>query len=62
MSDLYDQDMLLWSEQQAELLRPRAAGEISNDADVDWLSIAEEIEAVEAGRHLPSSALRRFHS
>jgi hypothetical protein len=39
MSDLYDDDILWWSEQQAELLRRVAAGE---QADI----IVEEIEAV----------------
>ena len=60
MSDLYDQDLLLWSEQQADLLRRRAAGEITNDADLDWLNIAEEIEAVGASqrRELRSRLIR----
>jgi Domain of unknown function DUF29 len=34
---LYDADILLWSEQQAELLRRRAANEL------DWDNLAEEI-------------------
>jgi hypothetical protein len=42
MSD-YDTDILIWSEHQAELLRRRAAGELVNDAEMDWLNIAEEI-------------------
>jgi hypothetical protein len=46
MSDLYDEDFTLWTEQQAALLRRRAAGELVNDADLDWQNIAEEIEAV----------------
>lgn len=46
MSDLYDEDVLLWSERQAELLRRRAAGELVNDAELDWSNIAEEIESV----------------
>jgi hypothetical protein len=37
---LYDADILLWSEQQAELLRRRAANEL------DWDNLVEEIEAV----------------
>jgi hypothetical protein len=45
MSDLYDEDFTLWSEQQAMLLRRRAAGELVNDAKLDWLNLAEEIEA-----------------
>ena len=46
MSDLYDTDILTWSERQAELLRRRAAGELVNDAEIDWPNVAEEIEAV----------------
>jgi hypothetical protein len=38
--DLYETDILLWSEQQADALRRRAANEL------DWENIAEEIEAV----------------
>jgi hypothetical protein len=45
MSDLYEDDVLLWSEQQAELLRRHAAGERANDAALDWPNILEEIEA-----------------
>ena len=40
MSDLYEDDILLWSEHQAEALRRRAANEI------DWENVAEEIAAV----------------
>jgi hypothetical protein len=56
MSDLYDEDVLLWSERQAELLRRRAAGELVNDAELDWPNIAEEIESVgiSEGRALAS--------
>ena len=46
MSDLYDADVLLWSEQQADLLRRRAAGELVNDTALDWPNIAEEIADV----------------
>ncbi|MGD0104878.1 MAG: DUF29 domain-containing protein [Rhodopila sp.] len=46
MSDLYDNDFVLWSEHQAELLRRRAAGELGNDTDLDWPNIAEEIESL----------------
>src|ERR1700677_4204107 len=45
MSD-YDTDILTWSEHQAALLRRRAAGELVNDAEMDWPNIAEEIEDV----------------
>lgn len=59
MSD-YDTDILLWSERQGDLLRRRAAGELVNDAEVDWPNIAEEIESV--GReqlHAVQSLLRQ---
>src|SRR5689334_10442324 len=46
MSNLYDTDAALWSEHQAALLRRRAAGQLVNDADLDWSNIAEEIEAL----------------
>jgi Domain of unknown function DUF29 len=46
MSDLYDEDILLWSEHQAAMLRRLAAGEQVNDRDLDWPNISEEIEAV----------------
>jgi hypothetical protein len=45
MSD-YDTDILEWSEQQAALLRRRAAGELVNEAELDWPNIAEEIESL----------------
>jgi hypothetical protein len=46
MNDLYEDDILLWSEHQAGLLRRRAAGELINEAELDWPNIAEEIESV----------------
>jgi hypothetical protein len=42
MGSLYDADFLLWSEQQAALLRRLAAGERVNDA-VDWPNLIEEV-------------------
>jgi hypothetical protein len=45
MTDLYDEDILLWSERQATLLRRLSAGERVND-QVDWPNIIEEIESV----------------
>ena len=45
MSDLYDEDILLWSEHQAELLRRIAAGEPVNERP-DWGNIIEEVESV----------------
>src|ERR1700758_4774154 len=59
MSD-YDTDIVVWSDRQAELLRGRAAGELVNDAELDWPNIAEEIESV--GReqvHAVQSLLRQ---
>jgi hypothetical protein len=46
MSGLYDDDILLWSEHQAALLRRLASGEHVTDRDLDWPNISEEIEAV----------------
>jgi hypothetical protein len=45
-ADLYEDDIVLWSERQAELLRRRAAGERTNEDEIDWLNVAEEIEDV----------------
>jgi hypothetical protein len=45
MSNLYDTDILVWSEHQTELLRRLAAGERVND-QVDWENVVEEIESV----------------
>ncbi len=41
----YDTDFVLWSREQAELLRRMAAGERVND-QVDWENVAEEIESL----------------
>ncbi len=46
MADLYDDDILIWSEEQAALLRRLAAGERVNDAALDWPNIIEEVESV----------------
>jgi Domain of unknown function DUF29 len=43
--DLYDRDILIWSEQQADLLRRLSAGERVNAA-VDWTNLIEEVEDV----------------
>jgi hypothetical protein len=45
MNDLYETDVLKWSELQAALLRRLAAGERLND-QVDWGNVVEEIESV----------------
>ncbi len=44
MSDLYDTDIVLWSEQQAALLRRLAAAR-PNEPTLDWDNIIEEIES-----------------
>ena len=41
---LYDEDILLWAERQADLLRRLARGELVKD--VDWEHVAGEIEDV----------------
>lgn len=45
LEGLYDRDVLIWSEQQAALLRRLAAGELLNEA-VDWENLIDEVEAV----------------
>jgi Domain of unknown function DUF29 len=45
MDDLYDTDILVWSDRQAQLLRRLAVGEPVNEAP-DWPNIIEEIESV----------------
>ena len=46
MSDLYEDDIILWSERQSDLLRRRASGALVNEAELDWPNLAEEIEDV----------------
>jgi len=45
MADLYEADVLEWSEQQARLLRRLAAGQAGNESP-DWANIIEEVESV----------------
>jgi hypothetical protein len=45
MDNLYETDILRWSEQQSDLLRRHAQGERVN-ALIDWENVAEEIESV----------------
>jgi len=45
MRDLYEADVLEWSEHQAELLRQHAAGKPGNETP-DWTNIIEEVESV----------------
>jgi len=42
--DLYDRDVLAWSERQADLLRRLSRGERVNE--LDWEHVVEEIEDV----------------
>ncbi len=60
MSDhLYQDDILLWSERQSELLRRLAAGERVNDL-VDWENVIEEVEGVGSEQlHAVRSLLRQ---
>jgi hypothetical protein len=44
MGDLYDQDLVLWSEEQARALR--AAAGAGWNAPIDWKNVAEEIESL----------------
>ena len=43
--DLYDTDIVTWSQRQTDLLRRVAAGERVND-QVDWANVIEEVESV----------------
>lgn len=43
--DVYDRDIVVWSEQQADLLRRLSHGERVNEA-IDWPHVIEEIEDV----------------
>jgi Domain of unknown function DUF29 len=45
MNDLYDEDILRWSEHQSALLRRIASGEPLNETP-DWSNIVEEVESV----------------
>lgn len=45
MSDLYDTDVVEWSERQAQLLRGVAARQPGNEQP-DWANIIEEVESV----------------
>jgi hypothetical protein len=57
MSGVYDTDILVWSDDQAALLRLLAAGERVND-QVDWTNVIEEIESVGSEQlHAVSSLL-----
>ena len=42
-ADLYEDDIVVWADRQADLLRRLAAGERVN-AEIDWRNLIEEIE------------------
>ncbi len=44
MDGLYDQDLVLWSKEQARALR--AAADAGWNAPIDWENVAEEIESL----------------
>src|SRR5215475_1941192 len=59
MTKLYETDILIWSEQQAALLRRLAAGERVND-QVDWENVIDEVESVGSEQlHAVESLLRQ---
>jgi hypothetical protein len=43
--NLYDTDILIWSEHQADLLRRLAKGDRLNDA-IDWENVIDEVQTV----------------
>jgi len=58
MSDLYDQDFIGWTEQQARLLRQAAA---SSNLGLDWANLIEEVESLGRSQyHALASQLRRI--
>lgn len=50
MGDLYETDILDWSEHQAELLRRMATGDRVNAEAADWLNVIEGIAPVDRSR------------
>ena len=61
MSDLYEADLVEWSEQQADLLRRRADGRLSSEQGLDWANLAEEIEDLGKSQRIAlSSQVRRI--
>ncbi len=63
MSDLYGEDILLWSKHQAGLLRRMADGEHVGD-QVDWEHVIDEIADAgdqKARANIPADALAGLH-
>jgi hypothetical protein len=56
MSNLYDTDVLLWSEEQARALRAAAHG--GTNLPIDWENVAEEIESL--GKNLARELASRI--
>ena len=57
MSDLYEQDFIGWTEQQARLLRQAAAG---SNLGLDWANLIEEVESLgRSEKRALGSELRR---
>jgi hypothetical protein len=44
MANLYDQDLVLWSQEQARALREE--GQLGSNPRIDWENVAEEIESL----------------
>jgi hypothetical protein len=54
MGSLYDEDLVLWAEEQGRALR--AAARAGWNAPIDWENVAEEIETLgRSERHAPAS-------
>ena len=60
-SDLYGEDILLWSERQGDLLRRLAAGESVSD-QVDWPHVVDEIEHSHAQRRDSQDEIDRLRA
>ena len=58
MSELYQDDILMWSERQSELSRRLASGEQVND-QVYWENVIEEVESVGSEQLLAVQSLLR---
>jgi hypothetical protein len=58
MSDLYEQDFIGWTEQQARLLRQAAA---DSNLGLDWTNLIEEVEGLGRSElHAAASQIRRI--
>ena len=59
ITDLYETDILAWSEQQADRLRQLAADERVADGELDWPNIIKEVESVGRDQLLEVGSLLR---